>query len=688
MAEVYKPQTKVDWTSSDAYPQFKLWRKEVERIIGGPLAGKSDPVKLNHVYIWAGAHAEQLIEARINEDPTLNINTAKKLLDQLAACLTHETSFREAREDFYNIKQKLNENTTTFYSRIVDLYKRAEFPANADFLIVDKLIHGCNNMECKRKLMGKGKDITVKECLDLLRRFEAVNATMKHLGELDQPASKVNAAYSRDPTRKSQRNGCKPKSTSKPPGGKTSKPPGKFGSKTKTCPWCSKEPHSRDECPAKDATCRFCSKKGHFEKACIKKKKSQQHGAAKQNAVNAEISDDSDGELDIGPIYVDTIHNKLQPREVLASVKFFPETADSSTVKPTVHNGKVDTGAMVSCMPLSILSSIGLSEQHLSQNKVTLHGVSGTDLQNLGYVDVMVTCNDIQDKARFYVTKSGRELLLGIKFCKKFQLVDYASSCILRKVTAEKPAHTHSESSNLNAVHIMDESEVNYTELQQKWKKHLPLGKKTGDPLKDLKSIFPTMFDGSVGLFEGEESLKVSSDAKPVQLPPRAMPQSILPQLKKELDNMEKEDIIRPCPETTEWVHNLVTVVKKNGSLRLCLDPKNLNKHLIRNVHYTASWEDAQHSFRNGQYFSTLDAKSGYWTKLLDKESQLLTAFNTPFKKYCFVRLPFGLSVSAEIFCEQMDRALQGVPRTFPVLTTSKFKDQLKNVMTSTCSKL
>ena len=77
-------------------------------------------------------------------------------------------------------------------------------------------------------------------------------------------------------------------------------------------------------------------------------------------------------------------------------------------------------------------------------------------------------------------------------------------------------------------------------------------------------------------------------------------------------------------------------------------------------------WEDAQHSFRNGQYFSTLDAKSGYWTKELDEQSQPLTAFNTQFKKYCFVRLPFGLLASSEIFCQRDDRVLAGIPRIFP----------------------
>ena len=165
----YIPQTKVDWTSSSASSQFKLWRKEVEIIIGGPLASRSDRVKLNHVYIWAGAHAESLIEARLNEDSELRITTPAALLDQLATCLTHSTFFREQREEFYNVRQKVGENTTTYFSRIMDLYRQAEFPDNTQFLIVDKLIHGCVNKECKRKLMAKGKDVSVKDCLELVK---------------------------------------------------------------------------------------------------------------------------------------------------------------------------------------------------------------------------------------------------------------------------------------------------------------------------------------------------------------------------------------------------------------------------------------------------------------------------------------------------------------------------------------
>ena len=114
---------------------------------------------------------------------------------------------------------------------------------------------------------------------------------------------------------------------------------------------------------------------------------------------------------------------------------------------------------------------------------------------------------------------------------------------------------------SLSMLSTSQKSQKSPTLDSRRRKKHLPLGKNTGDPLEDLKLVFPTMFNGKVGLFEGETSLKWSPDAKPVQLSPRAMPQSILPKLRNELEKMEKEGIIRPCAETTDWVHNLVTVV-------------------------------------------------------------------------------------------------------------------------------
>ena len=128
--DMYVLQTKVHWTPREAYSQFRMWRKVEERIVNGPVLGDANSMKLNTVYIWAGAHEETLAEACQSEDPILKIEKPSDP-DCLNQCLTHTTFFWEARENFYNIKQKPGENTTTFYSFIMELYKLVEFPDNS-----------------------------------------------------------------------------------------------------------------------------------------------------------------------------------------------------------------------------------------------------------------------------------------------------------------------------------------------------------------------------------------------------------------------------------------------------------------------------------------------------------------------------------------------------------------------------
>ena len=64
---------------------------------------------------------------------------------------------------------------------------------------------------------------------------------------------------------------------------------------------------------------------------------------------------------------------------------------------------------------------------------------------------------------------------------------------------------------------------------------------------------------------------------------------------------------------------------------------------------------------------SKLDAKNCYWSITLDKESQLLTTFNTPFARYCFIRMPFGLVMSQDMFQQRMDIILEQCPGTIGI---------------------
>ena len=139
-------------------------------------------------------------------------------------------------------------------------------------------------------------------------------------------------------------------------------------------------------------------------------------------------------------------------------------------------------------------------------------------------------------------------------------------------------------------------------------------------------------------------------------------------EIKVELDEMTANGVIREVDEPTDWVSSIVYVRKSNGRLRLCLDPKDLNKGIMRCHHKTPTSEELMHKLAGSKFFTKLDAKNGYWSVKLDSESQLLTTFNTPFRRYCFLRMPFGLVMSQDVFQQKMDMILEGCHGTLTLI--------------------
>ena len=175
-----------------------------------------------------------------------------------------------------------------------------------------------------------------------------------------------------------------------------------------------------------------------------------------------------------------------------------------------------------------------------------------------------------------------------------------------------------------------------------------------------LQSMYPDCFEG-LGKFAGTCKLTLKDDAQPIIHASRRAPVQLRDKIQAELDCMVKLDVIKLVTEPTDWVSSITYVMKADGSLRVCLDPKDLNRALKRGQHHIPTMEEIGHKFSGMSVFSKLDAKSGYWSVVLDTDSQLLTTFNTPFGRYCFKRLPFGLNVSQDVFQAAMDRNLEGL---------------------------
>ena len=100
----------------------------------------------------------------------------------------------------------------------------------------------------------------------------------------------------------------------------------------------------------------------------------------------------------------------------------------------------------------------------------------------------------------------------------------------------------------------------------------------------DLMRRYPKQFD-VIGKFEGEYHMVTDPNVPPSQHAMHKIPIEYQEKIEKELDRMEEQGIITKVTEPTEWMNSITYPVKPNGDFRICLDPKDLNKAIIRE-HY------------------------------------------------------------------------------------------------------
>ncbi|XP_016139457.1 uncharacterized protein K02A2.6-like [Sinocyclocheilus grahami] len=124
---------------------------------------------------------------------------------------------------------------------------------------------------------------------------------------------------------------------------------------------------------------------------------------------------------------------------------------------------------------------------------------------------------------------------------------------------------------------------------------------------------------------------------------------------------MEQLGVIEEVSEPTPWCAPMVPVAKKNGDIRICVDLKQLNEVVIREKYVLPTLDDVTSKLAGATVFSSLDAASGFWQIPLDDASKRLTTFITLFKRYCFRRLPFGITSTPEIFQKRMSELLRNV---------------------------
>ena len=391
----------------------------------------------------------------------------------------------------------------------------------------------------------------------------------------------------------------------------------------KACGNCGRH-HEIGNCAARGKLCNECGKLNHFASVCRSGKR--RTGAQKDVKTVEELAefDESDGEIYvIGEISAVTLD-------------------DSQLVTVKLESGNClrfqqDTGAQCNVIPLELYKKATNDTElkGVKQAKTAIAAYGGSRLPVVGQVIIPVW-------------RKGQRFKLD---CKLVDNID------IRPILGRKACL------GMNIIQYMDNDEIHKPEVGNAPVYTMTSASSSGLNRADLIRQFPRVFAEEVGQLEGEYHIKLDAAISPVQHAPQQVLVALRDQLKAELDKMTEQGIVAPVTAPTPWVSSLVVVPKKNGMLRLCLDPKDLNKAVQREHYPLPTIEDVATRLHGAKVFTKLNVRSGFWHITLDNASSYLTTFNTPFGRFRWRRMPFGIRSAPEVFQRRMHELIEGMPQ-------------------------
>ena len=364
--------------------------------------------------------------------------------------------------------------------------------------------------------------------------------------------------------------------------------------------------HGARECPAYGKTCNYCQRRNHFQSVCRSRKKVHELGVEQQ-----------EGNVPDSTLFVGAVTTEVQIHNEECYVML--------PVKGHITTLKVDTGSQVNIMPFKDLNKIVGSNPQINACTHNLVSYSDDKLTVLGTATLPVKSKtDVEHELTFHIVETNQPGLLGLTASQGLGLIKVV---MVAKTEEEQTEPDKSEEVTKLSEELKEEVLQKYTQV----------------------------FTG-LGRLEKPYHIEVDPTVTPVVNPPRTVPAALRDRVKEELDDMERRGVVRKVEEPTDWVNSMAIVEKPNGSLRICLDPRHLNKAKKREHFQLPTIEDITTRMANAKWFTKLDANRGYWQIPLDEESQLLTTFNTPFGRYCYQVTPFGITSAQEVFQKRMSQ--------------------------------
>jgi len=172
--------------------------------------------------------------------------------------------------------------------------------------------------------------------------------------------------------------------------------------------------------------------------------------------------------------------------------------------------------------------------------------------------------------------------------------------------------------------------------------------------VQDFGDVFPEEVPGLPPNREVEFSIDLVPGTGPVSMAPYRMAPAELVELKKQIEELMEKQFIRPS--TSPWGALVLLVKKKDGSSRLCVDYRQLNKMTIKNKYPLPRIGDLMDQLHGSSMFSKIDLRSGYHQILVKADDVQKTAFRSRYGHYEYVVMPFGVTNAPTVFMDYMNR--------------------------------
>ncbi|GJZ54264.1 putative reverse transcriptase domain-containing protein [Tanacetum coccineum] len=172
--------------------------------------------------------------------------------------------------------------------------------------------------------------------------------------------------------------------------------------------------------------------------------------------------------------------------------------------------------------------------------------------------------------------------------------------------------------------------------------------------VRDFPEVFPDDLSGLPPIREIEFRIELTPGATPVAKSPYRLAPSELEELSGQLKELQDKGFIRPS--SSPWGAPVLFVKKKDGSFRMCIDYRELNKLTVKNRYPLPRIDDLFDQLQGSQFFSKIDLRSGYHQLRVHEDDIPKTTFRTHYGHFEFTVMPFGLTNAPAIFIYLMNR--------------------------------